>query len=81
MKMYPEYQERNSKKRRLQFAAAIIGVIMGGLFYGLMPEDSKADPRGSSEPPVPGKIESAGVVSGHWGQRITGAFESEKGMD
>jgi uncharacterized membrane protein len=60
MKVFPEYQERNSKKRRFQFAAAIAGVIMGGLFYGLMPGDSKADPRASSVPPVPGKIESAG---------------------
>jgi uncharacterized membrane protein len=60
MKVYPEYQGRNSKKRRLQFAAAIVGVIMGGLFYGLMPGNSRADPRDSSVPPVPGKIESAG---------------------
>ena len=33
---------------------------MGGLSYGLMPGGSKADPRASSVPPVPGKIESAG---------------------
>jgi uncharacterized protein len=60
MKVGPEHREKNSDKRRLSIAIAIIALIMGRLSYGLIPEDSKADPRASSVPPVPGKTESDG---------------------
>lgn len=60
MKVGAEHQEKNCNKRRLPIAIAITALIIGGLSHGLMPGGSKADPRASSVPPVPGKIESAG---------------------
>jgi len=60
MKGYPEYQKRNSKKRRLLFPVAIVFLFMGGLISGPRPGDTQADPRASSAPPVTGKTESTG---------------------
>jgi hypothetical protein len=50
MKACPEIQKTNFKERRLQLPIAIVALIVGGLFYGLMPEDSRADPRTSTAP-------------------------------
>ncbi len=60
MKGYPEYQKRNSKKRRFMFPVAIVCLIMGALISGPTPGDTQADPRSSSAPPVTGKIETTG---------------------
>jgi uncharacterized protein len=60
MKVGSERQEKKCNKHRLPLAVVFIAIMMGGVSYGLMPGNSKADPRDSSVPPVPGKIESAG---------------------
>ena len=53
MKAPIEYQKWNSKIRRILFVVAMVGVITGGLSYGLLPGDTKADPSASSVSPVP----------------------------
>ena len=60
MKRYPEYQKENSTKRRLLSAVTVAALTLAGFFYGFVPEDTQADPRASSAPPVTGKTESTG---------------------